>query len=180
MDHRTIARTWATRPAAARPPAARMAAVRRSTPRMTRRLVALLAVAAVMLVACGGGGTPSPSPSGANLPLEGTTWQLTEYVGAGGGVVAVPDTVTATATFADGTLSGNGGCNQYSATYVVGEETLAISEIRATQMACTGPASAVETPFLAILPKVATFSITGDTLELLNASGTITLRFRGA
>lgn len=151
---------------------------RRSVGRGPSPLVALLAAVALAIAACGSGSTPSPS--GPDLPLEGTTWQLTEYVGAAGGVVNVPAGVTVTATFADGTLSGNGGCNNYSAAYTVDGETLTIGEVQATLMACTGAAGPVEPPYLAILPKVATFSITGDTLELLNETGTITLRFRAA
>jgi len=151
---------------------------RRSVGRGPRPLVALLAAVALAIAACGSGSTPSPS--GPDLPLEGTTWQLTEYVGAAGGVVAVPASVTVTATFADGTLSGNGGCNDYSAPYTVDGDTLSIGEVQATLMACTGPAGPVEPPYLAILPKVATFSITGNALELLNETGTITLRFRAA
>ena len=153
---------------------------RRPDGRSPRPLVALLAAVVLAIAACGSGSTPSPSPSGPDLPLEGTSWQLTEYVGAAGGVVAVPAGVTVTATFQDGTLSGNGGCNNYTAAYTVDGENLSIGEVRATLMACTGAAGPVEPPYLAILPKVATYSITGDTLELLNETGTITLRFRAA
>ncbi len=153
---------------------------RGSVARSTRPLVALLVAAVLAVAACGGGSTPSPSPSGPGLPLEGTTWQLIEYVGAAGGVVSVPAGVTVTATFANGTLSGNGGCNNYNASYTVDGNKLSIGQVTSTMMACTGAAGPVEPPYLAILPKVATFSITGDTLELLNESGTITLRFQGA
>jgi heat shock protein HslJ len=146
-----------------------------------RRLAGLLAIAAFAIAACtSGGASPSATPPVADKPLEGTPWQLVEYVGAAGGVVTVPATVTVTATFEGGTVSGNGGCNNYSAPYTVDGAKLSIGEVQATMMACTGPAGPVEPPYLAILPKVATFAIAGDTLELLNETGTITLRYRAS
>jgi heat shock protein HslJ len=155
---------------------------RATTLRPARGVITMLAIAVLAVAACTSSGAASPSPTApvADRPLEGTSWQLFEYVGAGGRAVAVPASVSVTATFDAGALSGNGGCNDYSATYALDGAKLTITEVQATLMACSGPASAVETPYLAILPLVSAFSITGDTLELQNAQGTITLRYRAA
>jgi heat shock protein HslJ len=82
--------------------------------------------------------------------------------------------VTTTATFtADGKLSGNGGCNQYSGTYVLtGASAIGISPLATTRMFCPDPAGSQETSYLAILQNAATW-------EFSDVSGKLTLRESG-
>ena len=94
--------------------------------------------AAIALVACsstgGQPGTPrlstAPSAAGASAGngsgLEGPLWRLTEYLGPDGNGVQVPDAISASATFDDGTVSGNAGCNDYTGTYTVAGDKLTI------------------------------------------------------
>src|SRR5262245_52981011 len=70
--------------------------------------------------------TTAPSEEGATLSLEGVTWQLTNYVGTDG-AEATPVAET-TLTFADGRVSGNTGCNSFSAAYTVDGQTLKIEQ----------------------------------------------------
>ncbi len=65
--------------------------------------------------------------------------------------------VTTTATFgSDGKLSGNGGCNQYSGTYVLtGSSAIAVSPLATTRMMCPDPAMSQETSYLGILQNAA-------------------------
>src|SRR3954463_5144702 len=76
--------------------------------------------AAFVLVACsagaGGSGSPAASvaaPSGgaasaaAGSGLQGTLWRLSEYLGPDGTALPVPEAVSASATFADGSVAGN-------------------------------------------------------------------------
>jgi len=152
--------------------------------RITRRalpLVALTAIAALALAACtSGGASPSVEPMDAGTPLEGTAWQLTDYVGPEGNTLPVPEAVAATAMFAAGKVSGNGGCNQYSVTYTLDGDKLTISGVTSTMMACPDLQMAVESAYLAALGTVATYTISATTLELKTAEGSVGLRYRAA
>lgn len=103
--------------------------------------------------------------------LEGATWRLTQVVHADGQLHAVPDSVEATATFAEGAVSGSGGCNRYTAGYTVDGGKLTIGSAAATMMACPEPQTAVEQPFLAALAVVTTYRIEDGQLSLLDAGG---------
>ena len=144
--------------------------------------------AALVVVACtstAGPGTPggSAAPSTAAAPaaagsgLEGTLWRLTEYLGPDGNAVPVPETIAASATFAGGNVSGNAGCNDYTGSYTVDGEVLTIGPLAATKKACGPAESAVETAFLTVMEKVATYSVSGDTLELKTADAKVRLKF---
>lgn len=144
--------------------------------RRARPLVALAAIGMIVLGACSSGATASPKAA-PGVPLEGTPWQLGEYVGAGGRAVPVPASVIVTANLADGTISGNSGCNSYAGAYQVDGDKLQIGEIAGTKMACAGAAGTVESAYLQILGLVESYAISGETLEMRNGEGTITLRF---
>jgi heat shock protein HslJ len=150
---------------------------------ITRRVlpgVALIAAAALALAGCTGGASPSVEPMGAATPLEGTAWQLTDYVGPAGGTLSVPEEAAASATFTDGKMAGNAGCNQYTAAYTLDGEKLAISGVATTAMACPAIPSALEKAYLAALEKVAAYTTRGGTLELTTAEGKVGLRFAAA
>ena len=88
--------------------------------------------------------------------------------------------MAASATFTDGKMAGNAGCNQYTAAYTLDGEKLAISGVATTAMACPAIPSALEKAYLAALEKVATYAIRGATLELTTAEGKVGLRFAAA
>ena len=58
---------------------------------------------------------------------------------AAGNAIPVPEAISASATFADATVSGNAGCNDYTGSYTVDGEKLTIGPLAATKKAC-GPA----------------------------------------
>lgn len=150
--------------------------------RSLRPVLALAAIASIALAACSAGGaSPSAAPAGEPgaeaVPFEGTTWQLAEYATEGGAAVPVPQLVAATATFADGTVSGNGGCNNFNAAYTLEGSSIEIGEVAGTLMACEGPASTVETAFFTAFPKMTNVTVTGETLELTGDGGKLILRF---
>ena len=136
------------------------------------------------LVACsttGGQSSASkPAASGsaaAASSLEGTLWQLTAYVGADGNAVQVPKTSTASATFNTGTVAGSAGCNDFHGTYTIDGDKLTIGPLATTMKACGPAETLVETAYLAALGKVATYTVSGTTLELKSADGKVSLRF---
>jgi heat shock protein HslJ len=153
-------------------------------------LTAVSVAAALVLAACststGGSAKPTSSPVGSpsgagssatTTTLETTSWQLTGYVGPEGNLVPVPGAVSATATFDAGRVSGNGGCNDYSASYTIDGDKLTIGQVAATMKACGPAESALETAYFAALGKVATYAIQGQSLELKTSEGKVGLRF---
>ncbi len=109
--------------------------------------------------------------------FEGPTWQLVSVADAAGVVTTVPEGVEATATFADGRVSGSGGCNNYSAAYTLDGDSLTILPGPMTMMACPEPQMSVEQQFMAALAATAAYHSTGDELHLLNADGQVVATF---
>jgi heat shock protein HslJ len=102
------------------------------------------------------------------VTLEGPTWTLTEGV-----PLSVPmEGAVVTAQFEAGTLTGTGGCNNYTTRYQLQGSSLSIApEIAATAMACPDPQMAVEDEYFDRLPDVASYSVDGDALTLSDADG---------
>ena len=67
--------------------------------------------------------SPAASGAPAGVPLEGTTWQLTN-LRLSGAYAPVPLGALTTLTLKDGTASGSGGCNQYSGPYTLDGDSL--------------------------------------------------------
>lgn len=142
------------------------------------------AVLVVALAACGGGSsdshastsTSAKAGSGGASALTGVTWLLSDTTDLG-----TPTTgITVTAEFADGSMTGTGGCNNYSTTYRASGSSLRLAPVAATQMACPPPASTVETAYLAKLPDVRSFAVAGKVLTLSGADGTALLVYDAA
>jgi len=101
-------------------------------------------------------------------------WDLFSYNNGKGGIQTVIIGSVTTADFrTDGTLSGSGGCNQYSATYTVsGSAGITISQPITTLMACENNLMQQETQYLSLLQQAAKYEISGDQLTLFDSSGT--------
>ena len=147
-------------------------------------------VAVFALVACtssaGQSGSPiastgaSASTSASASPasgLEGRLWGLLEYLGPDGVAVTVPKALTATATFAAGTVSGNAGCNDYTGSYTLDGAKLTIGPLATTKKGCGPAQTALETAYLATFAKVASYTANTRTLQLMTADGKVGLRY---
>jgi heat shock protein HslJ len=121
--------------------------------------------------------SPVAASAAAGSGLEGTLWQLTEYLGPDGTSVPVPAAISASATFAKGIVSGNAGCNDYTGSYTVDGDKLTVGPLAATKKACGPAESAVETVFLTAMGRVATYAVSGTTLELKTAEAKVGLTF---
>lgn len=112
-------------------------------------------------------------------PLVGTQWQLIAYNNGLGGVVSAAFGVETTAVFnEDGSLNGNGGCNNFFTAYTVDGQALTITDpIGSTMMACEETAMQQETAFLAALTDAASYQIRGDALEIRDADGALLASF---
>jgi heat shock protein HslJ len=104
--------------------------------------------------------------------LTGTEWECTMYNNGRGGFQSVLATSSITAKFGtDGSLSGNGGVNQYNTTYTTSGSSITIKPPMSTMMAGPEELMNQEAAYLAALPQAATYTIEGSQLTLRAADG---------
>lgn len=103
-------------------------------------------------------------------PFEATPWGL-KFMSSGDNVAPILPFTEVTAIFADGQVTGAGGCNTYSAPYTRDGSNLTIGAIAVTEMQCSEPAGVMEqeAAFLANLAQVAAVDQVGGVLTLLDA-----------
>lgn len=122
--------------------------------------------------------TFAPVPAGESVParLIGTTWYVTSFATPNGTAYSPRGLTTISLVFGeDGALYGNAGCNYLYAPYrLAGGEALSIGSLRTTRIHC-GIAGVMdlEQEFLALLPLMTRYSITGDALSLTDAEGKV-------
>jgi len=102
--------------------------------------------------------------------LAGSSWNVLQINGQPiKGTQALPLTFEL-----DGRASGHSGCNGYSGEANVAGEQLTIGPVMSTKMACAeNELQQQETTLFQALEKVTSYTITGDKLSLLDASGTV-------
>jgi heat shock protein HslJ len=127
----------------------------------------LMALTAVPALAADPSPAASFAASGApgGVPLEGTTWQLTN-LRLSGAYAPIPPDAVATLILQDGHAGGTGGCNDWFADYTLDGDSLTFGTIGSTLKLCEGAGGLVETYYFADLPAVAQWAIEGDTLTL--------------
>ena len=107
-------------------------------------------------------------------PLAGTRWEVVNYNnGRGALVTALPDTRLTMEFGANGSLTGNSGCNSYTTSYQVNGSNITIGLPSGTQMLCESPEGimAQEAEFLAALQSASAFTLNGSRLEMRTAGG---------
>jgi heat shock protein HslJ len=112
--------------------------------------------------------------------LVGTPWSATGINNGKNAVVSLAAGSEVTAVFAgDGRLSGNAGCNKYSAAYEVDGNKISIKAPISTKMACPDPkVLEQETAYLIAVTKATTYRMDGDKLELRDDEGALQVGFR--
>jgi putative lipoprotein len=111
----------------------------------------------LMLVRVSQGANPA-----ASAPLVGTSWRLVDLGGAG-----VLDSAQATLEFPEaGKVAGRGSCNRFFGTFTATVDTIRISPLGATQMACPGPISQQESKYLKALQGAERFVVDGTELSI--------------
>jgi heat shock protein HslJ len=95
-------------------------------------------------------------------------WTLSQLDGA-----AVPADPPITATFAsDGTLTGSGGCNGYSATWSSNDGVrLSVTDLFSTFAACSEEVDRRESSYFALLQDAETWSLDGSAVVVTSGSG---------
>lgn len=106
-------------------------------------------------------------------PLRGTKWVVDGIVD-GDAVSSVPAGAEAFVIFSEENeeeFGGNTGCNSMGGTAVVGEESIAFSEVITTKIACDGDRDKLEKAVLAVLDGDVAYDIDADRLTLNHPSG---------
>ena len=118
--------------------------------------------------------TPPPPRAVPDAPLRETRWVLRQL--AGRPVTVPPDTREPYLLLrADGAAEGNGSCNRFRGSFFSESAGgLKLSPLMSTRMSC--PAIDTENAFTRALGQASTYRISGDTLRLLDASGTAVAR----
>lgn len=117
----------------------------------------------------------APAAVAESTELEGVTWQLVAYADASGAAAA--PVAEATIAFANGQVSGNTGCNNFFASYVLDGTQLTVEQGGSTMMACAEEVMAQEQGILAGLGQVAAYAVVDGQLQLLDRAGTAVLTF---
>ena len=137
-------------------------------PARTGILACLAGALALALVSCDDGPT-SPSD------LMGGEWRLVNIRLPDFTVVTPDDPDDFTIQFeADGALQVQAGCNGCGGQYALDGDSLEVSELACTLIACPGPP--VDRQFLEVLEGDSTVDVDGDELTIASAEGTLRLR----
>ena len=129
------------------------------------------------LVCCAGLLMALPGCGGDDTSLEGTRWVMTAYAVDGSTQDALSDT-TVDAMFADGTVSGTGGCNQYNGSYELDGDKLSVGPLAGTMMACEQAIMDQETAYMAALQSASSYEIDGNMLTIKDSPGAAVLEFQ--
>lgn len=128
---------------------------------------------------------PGMTPPATTMPAEPTTnslvntqWQLTSFGGPNAETPVTGDKALTLEFRPGGQVGGSGGCNSFGGKYQVQGNTLSISQIVSTMMACvTQGVMEQEQRYFQALQAAQTFELTTDHLTLHAASGQETLNF---
>jgi heat shock protein HslJ len=113
--------------------------------------------------------------------LAGPTWSLTGYVDSTGQLQPPSPGALSTITFDNaGQVSGSTGCNSFSGGYEADDTFLRIGPLATTLMMCADPVGSQEVAMLAAFERVASYALTADVLEMMDADGNVLLTWASA
>ena len=112
--------------------------------------------------------------------LEGIQWRLISYIDRKGNQFKVLSDTDISILFNLGQISGSAGCNQYSATYQLDGQDLALQDAGVTERFCMAPEGIMdqEYAYLNALGSVASYRLADGRLQLLDSQGQTLLIFR--
>jgi heat shock protein HslJ len=120
------------------------------------------------------GGVHAASADAANASLAGTHWRLVTIDGAAADASRREPFIVLSP---DGKIVGGTGCNRFGGGYTLSGAFLTIGTLATTRMYCQAQWRQ-ERAILDALPLVASWRITGDRLELIDATGTVVAAFQ--
>jgi heat shock protein HslJ len=112
--------------------------------------------------------------------LEKIDWQLHQYLGASGELTPVLPEATVGARFSNGKISGNAGCNRFTAAYQIKGKQLIIGRAMTTRKHCAEPDGIMEQEqqYLQALVRAHAYTLKPDGLELRDENGSLQVRYR--
>jgi heat shock protein HslJ len=133
---------------------------------MVRPIGSAACIALLAGCASAGGGSPPPA-------WPDSRWRADVIMDVKGARMVVPDDVVVDLAFdaAATRAAGSAGCNRYNTTASVDGARLSFGPAVASKRLCPGAVMAVESAFLAALPRVANARTDGDRLLLSDAEG---------
>lgn len=110
------------------------------------------------------------------------TWSLRSFSGPDDSITLVLNGTTVSAKFLpDGTLTGSGGCNSYSARYMVRDTLIIVSRVVVPSLACRdNNATLQEMRYYAAIEDAAYFQVNDRVLTLYGTDGKPLLVFSPA
>jgi len=113
------------------------------------------------------------------MAITQANWTLQSLMDNTGILIPARSGTEVTAMFdREGRMSGNAGCNWYSAGYQARDYSINITGTASTKMFCHGPGiMEQESAFLADLSKASSFRFSGSSLKFYDASGKTVLVF---
>ncbi len=133
-------------------------------------VLVLAAMATLFIMGAG------PGQAGPDAALVGTYWRAVEINGQA--VAPQPEKREAHLSLtAEGKrVSGSTGCNRIVGTFEQTGDSLRLSKMAATKMACPPPINTQEMAFLGALRATAAAQVAGNTLTLKDAAGKVVMR----
>lgn len=142
------------------------------------RVLAALALAGVVLAACGDDDTDVASGDGPGGGSPLATEYLSVEVTGGGEARPLVEGTQIRLTFDDTSLGATLGCNHLGGTYRLDGDVLVVDELSTTDMGCDAPRHDQDQWFADLLSSRPTVAVEGDTLTLSGGSTVVVLRDR--
>ncbi len=121
----------------------------------------------------------APTATDAASGLEGAPWLAEAIVDASGSLTPTIAGTTISATFADGSVTGSAGCNDYVTTFEATGDSIKFGPVVTTRKMCVEPNGVMEqeTAYARSLESAAAYAIVDGKLGLLDADGATLVRY---
>ena len=111
------------------------------------------------------------------MQLAGSSWTLVEFETEKDMIAVVKD-APATLTFGAedeqaNRINGTGGCNRYFGSYTLTNDSISVSPLGATRMACSPEQMAQEDRFIQALSTATSYELRNDELLIKYSGGTL-------
>ncbi|QGY38755.1 META domain-containing protein [Pseudodesulfovibrio cashew] len=127
----------------------------------------------LLAAGCGTGETPPVDPEVVRKELIGKVWHCESMFGR----PILGDDKPTLEFLADGTVKGNGGCNDYSGTYALAAESLSFGPMTQTKKACGAALGDQEFTYITSLGKVNKLKVDGGELLLFGEQAIEPMKF---
>ncbi|MGI9222156.1 MAG: META domain-containing protein [Woeseiaceae bacterium] len=133
----------------------------------------LLFLAGIALVMLQGREMARQNLPGGGSGMAGLDWRPVMI----GDLAVAADTSMFVRFAVDGSVKGNGGCNNFFSTLETTDDGIAMGQMGATRMACPPDVMSQEQAFLQALQAAARFEMGDDSLQMLSADDTLLAEF---